>query len=173
MSGTMSSRMSPERSRLACGVYGSTRDSGKMRKRTEPTRRSAGMPNSRVSWSGGDEGDGRGPSDPGTDQVPRSRRPILRLPFHDSISVCTAPLTTRTTIEFGDGPRDQATIDGRDVTARDMERIRSVVDAIRAKASLRTPFRMASVNAFPSDTGLGASASGFAALALAAANAAG
>src|SRR5437773_1917898 len=99
--------------------------------------------------------------------------PILRLPFHDSISVCTAPLTTRTTIEFGDGPRDQATIDGRDVTARDMERIRSVVDAIRAKASLRTPFRMASVNDFPSNIGLGASASGFAALAMAAANAAG
>ncbi|TLZ67127.1 MAG: diphosphomevalonate decarboxylase [Methanobacteriota archaeon] len=99
--------------------------------------------------------------------------PILRLPFHDSISVCTAPLTTRTTIEFGDFPRDQATIDGRDVTARDMERIRSVVDAIRARASVRTPFRMASVNDFPSNIGLGASASGFAALAMATANAAG
>ncbi len=46
--------------------------------------------------------------------------PVLRLPFHDSISVCTAPLTTRTTLEFGDFPRDRATIDGRDVTARDM-----------------------------------------------------
>ena len=66
--------------------------------------------------------------------------PILRLPFHDSISVCTAPLTTRTTVEFGDFARDQATIDGRDVTVRDMERIHSVVDAIRARASLRAPF---------------------------------
>src|SRR3990172_6047190 len=28
----------------------------------------------------------------------------LRLPFHDSISVCTAPLTSRTTIEFGGVP---------------------------------------------------------------------
>src|SRR5438094_847640 len=27
--------------------------------------------------------------------------PVLRLPFHDSISVCTAPLTSRTTVEFG------------------------------------------------------------------------
>src|SRR5205809_7102795 len=54
-----------------------------------------------------------------------------------------------------------------------MERIRSVVDAIRAKASLRTPFRMASVNDFPSNVGLGASASGFAALALASCAAAG
>jgi phosphomevalonate decarboxylase len=99
--------------------------------------------------------------------------PILRLPFHDSISVCTAPLMTRTTIEFGGVPRDRATIDGRDVSARDMERIRAVVDPIREKASLREPFRMASENDFPSNIGLGASASGFAALAVAAAQAAG
>jgi len=99
--------------------------------------------------------------------------PVLRLPFHDSISVCTAPLTSRTTIEFGDFSRDAATIDGRDVTVRDMERIRTVVDAIRARASIKTSFRMASVNDFPSNIGLGASASGFAALALAAAHAAG
>jgi phosphomevalonate decarboxylase len=99
--------------------------------------------------------------------------PVLRLPFHDSISVCTAPLSTRTTIEFGSFPRDTATIDGRDATARDMERIRAVVDAIRAHASIRTTFRMASVNDFPSNIGLGASASGFAALAMSAAHAAG
>lgn len=99
--------------------------------------------------------------------------PILRLPFHDSISVCTAPLTTRTTIEFGDFAGDRATIDGRDVTARDMERIRAVVDPIRAAASIDARFRMASVNDFPSNIGLGASASGFGALAMAAAHAAG
>jgi len=99
--------------------------------------------------------------------------PVLRLPFHDSISVCTAPLTTRTTIEFGSVDRDHATIDGRDVTVRDMERIRAVIDPIRAKASLDRPFRMASVNDFPSNIGLGASASGFAALAMAGSRAAG
>jgi len=99
--------------------------------------------------------------------------PVLRLPFHDSISVCTAPLSTRTTIEFGAYARDQATIDGRDVTARDMERILAVVDPIRARASLDKRFRMASANDFPSNIGLGASASGFAALAMAAAHAAG
>src|SRR2546430_12482908 len=99
--------------------------------------------------------------------------PVLRLPFHDSISVCTAPLTSRTTVEFGGVERDTATIDGRDVNARDMERIRAVVDVIRGRASLFQPFRMASVNDFPSNIGLGASASGFAALATAAAHAAG
>ncbi len=99
--------------------------------------------------------------------------PVLRLPFHDSISVCTAPLTTRTTVEFGSVSRDTAEIDGRIVTARDMERIRAVVDAIRTKAGIRDPFRMASVNDFPSNIGLGASASGFAALAMAASHAVG
>src|SRR3989441_1242619 len=99
--------------------------------------------------------------------------PVLRLPFHDSISVCTAPLTSRTTVEFGGVGRDTATIDGRDVNARDMERIRAVVDVIRGRASLSEPFRMASVNDFPSNIGLGASASGFAALATAAAHATG
>lgn len=99
--------------------------------------------------------------------------PVLRLPFHDSISVCTAPLATRTTIEFGDFPQDGAVIDGRPVTARDLERIRAVVDTVRARASIRERFRMVSVNDFPSNVGLGASASGFAALALAACRAAG
>ncbi len=99
--------------------------------------------------------------------------PVLRLPFHDSISVCTAPLTTRTTLEFGDLPRDTATIDGRDISAREMERIVSVVDAVREKAGIQDRFRMVSLNDFPSNVGLGASASGFAALALAACRAAG
>ena len=97
----------------------------------------------------------------------------LRLPFHDSISVCTAPLTTRTTVEFGDFPEDAASIDGRAVSARDFERILAVVDPIRIRAKLNANFRMASVNDFPSNVGLGASASGFAALAWAASASAG
>jgi phosphomevalonate decarboxylase len=99
--------------------------------------------------------------------------PVLRLPFHDSISVCTAPLTTRTTLEFGDFPRDEATVDGRTVTGHEMDRILSVVDAVRARAGVPSRFRMTSINDFPSNVGLGASASGFAALALAASEAAG
>ncbi len=99
--------------------------------------------------------------------------PVLRLPFHDSISVCTAPLTTRTTVEFGDFRSDGASIDGRAVSRHDLDRIRSVVDAVRTRAALTDRFRMESVNDFLSNVGLGASASGFAALALAASKAAG
>jgi phosphomevalonate decarboxylase len=99
--------------------------------------------------------------------------PVLRLPFHDSISVCTAPLTTRTTIEFGEVSADSATIDSRTVSAHDMDRILSVVDPIRIRAGIRHAFRMVSINDFASNVGLGASASGFAALAMAASHAAG
>ena len=87
--------------------------------------------------------------------------------------MCTAPLTTRTTIEFGDFPEDVATINGRNIRGHEMERILAVVDIVRVRAKLRANFRMASTNDFPSNVGLGASASGFAALAWAACAAAG
>jgi phosphomevalonate decarboxylase len=96
----------------------------------------------------------------------------LRLPFHDSISVCTAPLVTHTTVEFGPFDRDGAVVDGEPVRGRELERIVAVVDAVRARARLDARVRVLSSNSFPSNIGLGASASGFAALAVAAAKAA-
>jgi phosphomevalonate decarboxylase len=97
----------------------------------------------------------------------------LRLPYHDSISVATAPLLTRTTVEFGDFRSDSATVDGRNAEGRSFERILSVVDEVRRLAGIRSRFRMVSVSDFPSGVGLGASSSGFAALATAASSAAG
>jgi phosphomevalonate decarboxylase len=96
----------------------------------------------------------------------------LRLPFHDSISVCTAPIHSHTTVEFGhDG--DTAIIDGKHIGNREMERILDVVDPMREEACVNTGMRMVSQNDFPSNIGLGASASGFAALAVATASALG
>ena len=96
----------------------------------------------------------------------------LRLPFHDSISVCTAPLSTHTTVEFGH-QQDSALIGGRPASGAEMERILDVVDSLGDEAGGRQGMRMQSVNDFPSNIGLGASASGFAALAVAAAGALG
>ncbi len=96
----------------------------------------------------------------------------LRLPFHDSISVCTAPIHTRTTVEFGH-ERDSALIDGRAVSERDLERIHDVIDPLRQEACAGSGMRMESRSDFQSNIGLGASASGFAALAVAAARALG
>lgn len=91
----------------------------------------------------------------------------LRLPYHDSISVCTAPIRTLTTIEFGHG-QDSAEFDGKIAGQREMERILEVVEPLRGRARESSGFKMVSENSFQSNIGLGASASGFAALAVAA-----
>ncbi len=91
----------------------------------------------------------------------------LRLPFHDSISVCTAPLTTHTTIEFGEWDTSSAAIGEDPVTGREFERISDVVSPVLRLAGSDLRFKMMSVNDFSSNIGLGASSSGFAALALA------
>jgi phosphomevalonate decarboxylase len=96
----------------------------------------------------------------------------LRLPFHDSISVCTAPIHTHTTVEFGH-EEDKARIDGAAVSEGTMARIREVIDPLREEAGSSSGMRMESRNDFRSNIGLGASASGFAALAVAAASALG
>ena len=98
----------------------------------------------------------------------RDRR--LRLPYHDSISVCTAPLLTHTTVEFGHRV-DSVRFGDRPASMEEMRRILEVVDALGEEAGGRSGMRMRTLNNFPSNIGLGASASGFAALAVAAAKA--
>lgn len=91
----------------------------------------------------------------------------LRLPYHDSISVATSPTESHTTVEFGDFGKDSAMVDGRELQGRELDRVMSVVDEVRRRASSRANLRMVSRNNFPANVGLGSSASGFAALALA------
>jgi phosphomevalonate decarboxylase len=92
----------------------------------------------------------------------------LRMPYHDSISVCTAPSHTTTTVAFDDSlDGDRYVVDGERVTGRGAERIRTVVDAVRERAALDRPVRLESENSFPTNVGLGSSASGFAAAAMA------
>jgi phosphomevalonate decarboxylase len=58
-------------------------------------------------------------------------------------------------------------VDGAPLDARSKERVNAVMDAIRESAGDDRPFRMMSQNDFPQKVGLGSSASGFAALAVA------
>jgi len=100
----------------------------------------------------------------------------LRLPYHGSISVCTAPAATTTTVELqpDGGPGDDVyRVDGERVGGRAAERIRSVVDHVRDRAGVDAGVRFESENSFPSNIGFGSSASGFAAAATALADAAG
>lgn len=101
------------------------------------------------------------------------RDEVLRIPFHDSISVSTSPTASHTTVEFGRTDQDTATVDGKVLVGREMDRVLSVVDEVRRRAGIDTRMRMVSKNNFPSNVGLGASASGFAALAVASCEAAG
>ncbi|MFC7134601.1 MULTISPECIES: phosphomevalonate decarboxylase MvaD [Salinibaculum] len=98
----------------------------------------------------------------------------LRLPYHDSISVCTAPSHTKTTAEFDPAlDADTYRIDGEEVDGRGAERVRAVVDHVRDLAGIDHRVRFVSENSFPTNIGFGSSSSGFAAAAMALVEAAG
>ncbi|SIR72018.1 phosphomevalonate decarboxylase MvaD [Natronorubrum thiooxidans] len=105
------------------------------------------------------------------------RDDIKRLPYHDSISLCTAPSHTRTTVEFSmDYDEDTFVVDGEELDGRAYERVEAVVEKARSKSDAAHtvyPVRLESENSFPSNVGLGSSSSGFAAAAMALAEAAG
>ena len=101
------------------------------------------------------------------------RDPQRRLPYHDSISVCTAPTNTTTTVEWltdvdaEDGNQDTYLIDSEEVDGRAAERIQLVVNHVRDLAGFDHAVHFESENSFPSNIGFGSSSSGFAAAALA------
>ncbi len=102
------------------------------------------------------------------------RNAKLRIPFHDSISVCMKSLDTVTTVETRNGlPRDRIRINGTVPTAGEEARARVVIDKLRELAGEKSCVRVESRNANVKGKGLGFSASGFAALGLAASNALG
>ena len=97
-----------------------------------------------------------------------------RLPYHDSISVCTAPTNTTTTVEWQpDTSEDYFAIDGQELSGRAAERIEMVTDHVRELAGFDHAVRFESENSFPSNIGFGSSSSGFAAAATALVEAAG
>jgi diphosphomevalonate decarboxylase len=94
------------------------------------------------------------------------RDDALVLPQAGSLSVALDRLRTTTTVELGDFAADSLTLDFR---AEDPSRSRALLDA----AGIRQRARIVSRNEFPTAAGLASSASGFAALAVAACAAAG
>jgi len=93
-----------------------------------------------------------------------------RIPYHASISVCTEPTSTHTTLEASESIRaDTVNIDGKDIpVGREQARVLKVVDAVRAVAGSQKRVRMVSTSNFPKYVGFGSSSSGFGALAVAA-----
>ena len=110
----------------------------------------------------------------------RDHDPNLNIPSNDSISMTKLGLSddihlqTRTTIDFSDiYEEDTAILEGEVLTERRLERILRVVNPLRKIANIGYKFKMMSENDFPTQAGLASSASGFAALAIAAADALG
>lgn len=97
----------------------------------------------------------------------------LRLPENGSVSMNLSGLQTTTTVEFDDKlNQDEITFNGK---IEDLENNRAVkhLDRIRKIANIQTKAKVETSNNFPTGTGLSSSASGFAALTVAATNAAG
>ncbi len=91
-----------------------------------------------------------------------------------SLSLSLDALRTRTEVIFDSAlERDIAHMGDRAIDGRPLERVTQHLDRIRELANLKLKARVTSYNNFPTAAGLASSASGFAALATAAAQAAG
>jgi diphosphomevalonate decarboxylase len=92
----------------------------------------------------------------------------LRLPANSSLSVNLSNLFTITTVEFSPAyKRDEVIIDG-EKKEKAVERVRQHLDLIRKLSGKNFFAKVISQNNFPKGTGIASSASGFAALTLAA-----
>ena len=108
------------------------------------------------------------------------RDAALNLPATGSLSLTLAELGTTTEVRFlegSDGPGatsvDQVLVDGQPAEDRFAGRVSRFLDLVRGRAGLRAAAQVSTVNTVPTAAGLASSASGFAALALAASRAAG
>jgi diphosphomevalonate decarboxylase len=102
------------------------------------------------------------------------RDPALNLPAAGSLSLTLDGLGTRTTVRFdGALAADRVVLDGALATGRPATRVTAFLDLVRARAGTQSRAEVESVNTVPTASGLASSASGFAALALAATHAAG
>ncbi|MGD8744200.1 MAG: diphosphomevalonate decarboxylase [Candidatus Woesebacteria bacterium] len=98
----------------------------------------------------------------------------LRIPMNNSVSMNLSNVYSTTQVVFNKSlTKDIIYIDGRLVKAREKERVVKHLDRIRKRAGINNYSKVESNNNFPRGTGMASSASGFAALTLAATKAAG
>ncbi len=98
---------------------------------------------------------------------------VLRLPENASVSMNLSDLCTTTTVEFRDDlATDDVTINGEQEEG-EASRVVKHLERIRKVAGINHKARVVSTNDFPTGTGLSSSSSGFAALTVAGAAAAG
>lgn len=97
----------------------------------------------------------------------------LRLPVNGNISMNLSNLLTTTTVEFSLRFKEDRVVINNKIDYREASRVIKHLDLIRKRANIFLKAKVVSNNNFPEETGLSSSASGFAALTLAASKAAG
>jgi diphosphomevalonate decarboxylase len=98
----------------------------------------------------------------------------LNLPATGSLALSLAALVTETTVEFDPAlEKDTLELDGMAGTETQLARMVEFLDLVRSQAGVAIRAKVTSRNEFPTASGLASSASGFAALAIAATQAAG
>tara|TARA_B100000029_G_scaffold230656_1_gene228168 strand:- start:89719 stop:90693 length:975 start_codon:yes stop_codon:yes gene_type:complete len=99
----------------------------------------------------------------------------LRIPFHDSISVCLDSLFTKTTVEFGNFEKDELIINNEMQQGTVLDRALSIINKVRLLSEIDDKVKITSENSikFGEVKGLGFSSSAGAALAGAAFKASG
>jgi diphosphomevalonate decarboxylase len=103
-----------------------------------------------------------------------NRDDALRIPSNGSISMNLAGLTSRTRVTFSpDLPSDQLTLNHHPISGPGLQRASNLLDRVRRLAGTGWFAQVDSENNFPTGAGIASSASGFAALTVAAARAAG
>lgn len=103
-----------------------------------------------------------------------NRDDALRLPANSSLSMNLDDLHTTTTVRFDPAASgDRLLLNGNEVAGPARERVSRHLDLLRRAAGVEYPADVASVNNFPTGTGIASSASAFSALTVAAAAALG
>jgi diphosphomevalonate decarboxylase len=106
------------------------------------------------------------------------RDKVLNLPATGSLSLTLADLGSETTVRFAEDAglpdgKDRVLFAGAPAEDKVARRVCGFLDLVRARAHVRLPAEVSTTNSVPTAAGLASSASGFAALALAATRAAG
>jgi len=100
--------------------------------------------------------------------------PVRRIPFHDSISICAEAMKTTTTVETSkELDEDEVAVNGIQLDGKERGRVLVVLYELRRVANVEDKMRVVSENNVKIGKGLGFSASGFAALGVAASKALG
>ncbi len=99
---------------------------------------------------------------------------VKNMPAVPSLSLTLDALKTVTTVQFDATlTQDSVSLDAKEISGKPLQRVQQLLDRVRAEAELTLKARVDSSNSFPTAAGLASSASGFAALAIAARAAAG